>query len=78
MTRDRLAWAGWGLSLLSVPVSVDIIAFATGRESMSCEDCGHEITVEGAPLGHPRHSVCPFGCDYRPTPPPPPRPGPEA
>lgn len=35
MTRDRLAWAGWGLSLLAVPVTVDILAFATGRESMS-------------------------------------------
>lgn len=43
-----------------------------------CEDCGREITVEGSPLGVPQHSVCPFGCDYRPTPPPPPEPDPEA
>lgn len=35
MSRDRLAWAGWVAALVVVPVTVDIIAFATSRESMS-------------------------------------------
>ena len=33
--RDRVAWCGWGLSLLAIPATIDTIAIHTGRETMS-------------------------------------------
>lgn len=33
--RDRLAWAGWALAVVAVPLAIDITAFRGGHESMS-------------------------------------------